>query len=229
MINLSINSRSRFNPAPFAPTAIVACGALGPSIHEIVERRGWDVEIHLIAALLHNRPKLIAPQVEQLAQKLQQRGQSVGIAYADCGTYGALDEVCERLGVSRLHGQHCYDVFAGPDEIQHLFEDEPGTYLLTDFLVQSFRRTVISELGLDRHPELWGEYFAHYRRVVWLAQRRNEKLEAEVQSIANMFGLPLVVIDVGTVALELELEAMVNASDTSAYATHLETERNRGA
>ena len=219
MTNLSINSRSRAKATSVAPTAIVACGALGPSIHEVIERRGWAVEVHLIPALLHNRPKLIAPQVEQLARQLQQRGKTVAIAYADCGTYGALDDVCERLGIGRLHGQHCYDVFAGPDQIERLFEEEPGTYLLTDFLVQSFRRTVISELGLDRYPELWGEYFAHYRRVVWLAQQRNEKLEAEVRSVADMFGLPLDIIDVGTISLELELEAMVNAANVAALSS----------
>ena len=45
-----------------------------------------------------------------------------------------------------------------------MLEREPGTYLLTDFLVRSFRRSVLAELGLDRHPELWPDYFGHYRQ-----------------------------------------------------------------
>jgi hypothetical protein len=229
MTSLSTNSRSRAERAPFAPTAIVACGALGPSIHEVITRRGWTVDVHLIPALLHNRPTLIAPEVEALTKQLQRRGQQVGVAYADCGTYGALDDVCERLGVARLHGQHCYDVFAGADQIQNLFDEEPGTYLLTDFLVQSFRRTVISELGLDRYPELWGEYFANYRRVVWLAQRRSEHLEAEVRSVADMFGLPLVILDVGTLSLEVELEALLNATSVAAFSSTLEVQKDQRA
>ena len=40
-------------------------------------------------------------------------GRTVALAYADCGTYGALDELCARYGVRRLPGLHCYDVFAG--------------------------------------------------------------------------------------------------------------------
>ncbi|HWD95202.1 MAG TPA: DUF1638 domain-containing protein [Acidimicrobiales bacterium] len=210
MTPLSINSRSRAKSN--ATLAVVACGALGPSINEIVTRRSWHLDVHQLPALLHNRPSLIAPKVEQIAQQLQAGGQTVAVAYADCGTYGALDEVCDRLGIGRLHGQHCYDVFAKPESIQALFAEEPGSYLLTDFLVKTFRKTVISELGLDRHPELWGDYFGNYRRVIWLAQHRTPALEAEVRSIVERFGLPLVIVDVGTISLEVELEALLGTT-----------------
>ena len=133
------------------------------------------------------------------------------MAYADCGTYGALDEVCTRLGLRRLPGLHCYDVFAGPDRMRALFEAEPGTYVLTDFLVRSFRRTVLAELGLDRHPELWPDYFGHYRRLVWLAQQRDPALEAAAERVAARFGLPLTVVETGTGRLERELETLVHS------------------
>jgi Protein of unknown function (DUF1638) len=133
----------------------------------------------------------------------------VVLGYADCGSYGALDELCSRLGLRRLPGLHCYDVLAGPDRVRALLEREPGTYLLTDFLVRSFRRSVLAELGLDRHPELWPDYFGHYLRLVWLAQRRDAALEAEAAAVAAMFGLPLTVLDVGTGGLERELELLV--------------------
>ena len=81
-----------------------------------------------------------------------------------------------------------------------LLARQPGTYLLTDYLVATFRRTVLSAgLGLDRHPELWADYFGHYRRLAWLAQDRASP-ELDAQAAANraaMFGLPLRVIDVG--------------------------------
>jgi hypothetical protein len=190
-------------------TTIIACGALGPSIREIVERRHWPVEVELLPSLLHNRPGEIAPRAARLAERLRSEGRDVVFAYADCGTYGALDEVCERLGVGRLGGLHCYDVFAGAGRVRELFADEPGTYLLTDFLLRSFRSSVLAELGLDRRPELWDDYFAHYSRVVWLAQRRSDELEAEARAVADMFGLPLEVFKVGTGSLELELEQLL--------------------
>jgi hypothetical protein len=188
---------------------MIACGALGGHIREIVARRGWLVELHCLPALLHNHPERIAPAAEQLAGQLQARGLRVALGYADCGSYGALDELCQRLRLRRLPGLHCYDVLAGAGRLRELLAAEPGTYLLTDFLVRSFRRSVLAELGLDRYPQLWPDYFGHYRRVVWLAQSRDPGLTAEAAAIGEMFGLPLRVIHVGTVGLERELELLM--------------------
>src|SRR5215813_12352072 len=147
-------------PSPAdAPVAVIACGALGAHLREIIARRGWPAELHTLPAVLHNRPNTITDQAERLARAALARGQRVAVAYADCGTYGALDGLCARLGLRRLPGLHCYDVFAGPDRMRAVFEAEPGTYVLTDFLIRSFRRTVLAELGLDRYPELWPDYF----------------------------------------------------------------------
>ena len=199
-------------------TAIIACGALGGHVREIAGRRGWDVQVHTLPSMLHNSPREITPAAERLAAALQEAGLRVVLAYADCGTYGELDKLCERLGLTRLPGLHCYDVFAGPDRIRAALEAEPGTYLLTDFLIRSFRHSVIVPLGLDRHPELWPDYFGHYRRVVWLAQSPSAELADEAEAVAAMFGLPLTVTDVGTARLELELESLLQAHD-SALAT----------
>ena len=174
----STTGSSTSSPSPSeqdpVPTAVIACGAIAASVRQVAARRGWDLEIHSLPSLLHNHPHDIAPRVEHLARQAKPRGVSVVVAYADCGTYGELDGVCERLGVRRLGGLHCYDVFAGPEKIREVFAEEAGTYVLTDFLVRSFRRSVLNELGLDRHPELWGDYFGQYRRVVWLAQVRTK-------------------------------------------------------
>jgi hypothetical protein len=135
----------------------------------------------------------------------------VALAYADCGTYGALDDICVRYGVRRLPGLHCYDVFGGPSRLRTLLRAEPGTYVLTDFLLRGFDRLVLGSLGLDRYPELWPDYFGHYRRLVWLAQSPSSSLVAEAARVAELFGLPLTRIDVGVSRLERELERLVAA------------------
>ena len=185
-------------------------------MREIAARRGWDVQVHTLPSMLHNAPREITPAAERLAARLQRDGLRVVLAYADCGTYGELDKLCERLGLRRLAGLHCYDVLGGADRVSAALEAEPGTYLLTDFLVRSFRRTVLQSLGLDRYPELWPDYFGHYRRVVWLAQEPTPELAGEADAVAAMFGLPLTVLDVGTTGLERELEALLASPVTPA-------------
>lgn len=167
------------------------------------------MELHLLPPFLHNHPQDSTLRVERLAQQLQSRGRSVVLAYADCGTYGGLDDVCERLHFKRLHGLHYYDVIARPDKVHELFRDDPRAFVLTDFLVRGFRRMVPSEIGLDHHPELLiGDYFANYRQVTWLAQCRTDALEAEAWGAAELFGLPLTVLEVGVERLERELEEL---------------------
>ena len=162
-----------------------------------------------LPAVLHNRPEKIKELVEITARAALVRGQRVAVAYADFGTYGALGRLCAELGLDRLPGLHCYEVFGGPERVRAMFEAEPGTYVLTDFLVRSFHRTVLAELGLDRHPELWPDYFGHYRRLVWLAQEPGPALAAAADRVAERFGLPLTVVPTGTARLERELESLV--------------------
>ncbi|HEY0452384.1 DUF1638 domain-containing protein [Actinophytocola sp.] len=188
--------------------AVVACGALASHVGDIAARRGWPVHVHPLPPLLHNHPARIAAAVEDALDTLGGY-RRVAVAFADCGTYGALDEVCARRGVARLGGAHCYDVFAGVGRMRALFEAEPGTYVLTDFLVRSFRRTVVAELGLDRYPSLREDYFRHYRRVVWLAQRPTDALRAQAAEAAAVLGLPLEVVPVGDIGLERELALLV--------------------
>jgi hypothetical protein len=177
-----------------------------------VARRGWPVDVHPLPPLLHNQPQLIAGRVEALATDLLTRYESVAVGYADCGTYGALDELCARMGLRRLGGLHCYDVYAGAGRMQRFFEEQPGTYVLTDFLVRSFARTVLRELGLDRYPELRDSYFGEYTRVVWLAQEPDDELRLLAARAAESIGLPLTVVDTGTTGLERGIASLLGAS-----------------
>jgi Protein of unknown function (DUF1638) len=188
---------------------VVACGAIARHVADVAERRGWPVDVHPLPPLLHNRPERIAAEVEREVAALRLRYGRVAVGYADCGTYGALDEVCARLDVPRLPGAHCYDLFAGAERMRELLEAEPGTYVLTDFLATSFHRSVVVELGLDRYPELRDTYFAHYTRVVWLAQHNTARVRAAAERAAGLLGLPLEVVVVGETLLEHAIEELV--------------------
>jgi hypothetical protein len=183
---------------------VIACGALAGHIRDIAARRGWPVRVRPLPASLHNRPEKII----EYSERSRVSAHPV-IAYADCGSYGALDDYSDSRNTKRLPGLHCYDLFAGPDRIAALFAEEPGTYLLTDYLVRTFDRTVLSSLGLDKHPDLWPDYFGHYKRLVWLAQEPTPALAAEAARIAEIFDLPLARIDTGTRGLEAALADLI--------------------
>jgi hypothetical protein len=95
------------------------------------------------------------------------------------------------------------------DEVRSAMEEQPGTYLLTDFLARTFEHTIVRELGLDRHPELLSDYFGNYTRVLWLAQRPTPDNLAAAERAAAWIGLPLEVRVVGNVGLERALERLV--------------------
>ena len=169
---------------------VIACGALARELKALKRQRGLGhIALHYLPAELHHRPQAIAPAVRETLEWAKAEYDEVFVAYADCGTAGALDAVLDEYQVRRLPGAHCYELFAGSERFAQLQEQELGTFYLTDFLVRHFDSLVIRALGLDRHPELADAYFGNYRRVVYLAQVPSPELEAKARECASRLGL----------------------------------------
>jgi len=170
-------------------TLLIACGALAREIAALKRANGWtQFEVRCLPAQLHNRPERIAPAVREAIHANRERFASIFVVYGDCGTGGQLDAVLKEEGVERLPGAHCYEFLATAQVFAQLADAEPGTFYLTDFLLRHFERLVIGPLGLDRHPELTGEYFRNYRKLVYLSQAPRADAVEQARCIAGRFG-----------------------------------------
>lgn len=189
---------------PANRTALIACGALAREVLALREKYAWSADVLGVPALLHNRPERIPRAVLRRIREARSRYRRVIVVYGDCGTGGLLDALLAREGVERVSGPHCYEMYAN-GRFDNLMAQSLGTFFLTDYLVRSFDHLVVEQLGLDRHPELRGEYFANYQRVVYLAQRHDLGLLEKAGAAAHFLGLPLEVIATGYGALEQRL------------------------
>ena len=191
---------------------ILACGAIAREVLAVIRLNGWThVDVRCLPAKLHNTPKQIAGAVDAKLTELAGRYDRVFVAYADCGTAGALDVVLNKHNVERLPGAHCYGFLAGNDAWDAMQEDEPATFYLTDFLARHFESLVVRGLKLDVHPELVPMMFGNYKRLVYLAQTDNAALRERAEKAATFLGLEFIERRTGYGELQPSLVRFVSA------------------
>ena len=179
-------------PAP-GRVLLIACGALAREILALREANRWTgLDLACLPAKLHNVPQKIPDAVRARVRRARAEGYDrVFVVYADCGTGGLLDRVCEEEGVERIEGPHCYSFFDGNGPFAERAEagEEVTAFYLTDFLARQFDTLVWKGMGLDRHPELKDMIFGNYRELVYLAQTDDPALEAKARAAADRLGL----------------------------------------
>lgn len=189
---------------------VIACGAIAHEVVAICRMNHWDhLRVQCLPADLHNEPQRIPAMVRELIEAERGNFDRIFVAYGDCGTGGALDEVLNGYGIERLPGAHCYEFFAGRLQFETMAAAEPGTFYLTDFLARHFDRLVIRGLGLDRHPQLRDVYFGNYRRLVYLSQNPSLALRDKAREAALRLGLGFEYRHTGYGELETELTEVV--------------------
>lgn len=191
-------------------TALIACGALAREVLALKEKYGWEADILAVPSLLHNTPRRIPEAILKRIREARQAYERVLVVYGDCGTGGMLDKLLEQEGVQRVAGPHCYEMYAD-GSFEDLMAEAPGTFFLTDYLVQSFDHLVLEDLGIASHPELRDEYFKNYTRVVYLAQRDEPALQDRAAWAARALGLPLELKRTGYGSLERRLKELMEA------------------
>lgn len=182
---------------------ILACGALARELLHLVRVNRWEhVTVDCLPADLHNRPDRIPAAITERLDAVRDDYDRILLGYADCGTGGLLDNLCEAENIERLPGAHCYEFFAGHDRFFELHEEALGTLYLTDYLARHFDRLIMQGLGIAAHPELRDLYFGNYTRVVHLVQSSSDpdfaaETARRAAAAAATLELPLETIDTG--------------------------------
>lgn len=169
---------------------VIACGAIAREILAVCEANKLDhIDLQCLPAIWHAYPDKITPGIERAIADARAEGiNKIYVGYADCGTGGTLDALCEREGVERIAGPHCYSFFAGNDAFA-ANDDDVTSFFLTDFLARQFEAFVVEPLGLNRHPELLPMYFGNYRKLVYLSQLEDKGLQKKAKDAADYLGL----------------------------------------
>ena len=170
---------------------VIACGMIAREVIAVKERLGFDhLELTCLPAELHYYPDRIPPAMDKAIDKARADGwKHIFVGYADCGTGGLLDRVCEKHGVERVAGPHCFAFYQGLEAFSGVEDDDMTAFYMTDFLCRQFDAFFMKPLGLDRHPELIQDFFGNYEKLVYLAQTDDPELEKVAVDAAKLLGL----------------------------------------
>jgi hypothetical protein len=170
---------------------VIACGAIAREILAVCEtNKLGHIDLVCLPAIWHVYPAKIGPGMREAIAKARSEGfERIFIGYAECGTQGELDKICEEEGVARLEGPHCYSFFTGNEKFLAGTDTEISAFYLTDFLARQFEAFVIEPLKLDKHPEIREMVFGNYTKIVYLAQTHDNALEDKAKWAAEYLGL----------------------------------------
>lgn len=207
LVNLKPSDEYEFKPGQ-GKVLLLACGALGREIVDLIERNRWTAfDLQCLPAKWHNTPDRIVPALREKIREAKPRYQSIFVLYGDCGTGGDIDKLLAEEGIERLEGPHCYAFFSGNETFAQTAEEDVTAFFLTDYLARHFDKLIWEGLGMDRHPELLPLYFGNYTKIVFLAQTRNEDLAKKAMAAAKRLGLDYEYRFTGYGELERDLKA----------------------
>ena len=167
---------------------LIACGALAREILALMKANDWQhMDLQCLPAIYHNTPEKITPAVKSYIEKHRGDYSDIFVVYADCGTGGQLQTLCDEMGVSMIAGPHCYSFFEGNAAFEA--REELTCFYLTDFLVRQFDAFVWKPMGLDRYPQLRDTYFGNYTKLVYQAQTDDPALDLKAEDCARRLGL----------------------------------------
>jgi len=173
---------------------IIACGVFRDALRQIEPQRFHpNVAITYITPYLHNYPQKLKEEILYQIHLAQKAGDEILCLYGRC--YPDLDDHLYEMGIPRIPGGHCYEIFLGSRRFHAIIDEEAGTYFIEKDLILNFPEYCIQPLELD-DPLLRESYFQHYKRIAYVRQPLDPDLmTSRVQEIAQLLDLEPVIID----------------------------------
>ena len=149
------------------------------------------LDLTCLPAEFHFYPDRIAPAMDKaIDRRPRRRATSTSSSAMPIAAPAAmLDRVCEKHGVERMAGPHCFAFYQGMEAYEKIADDDMMSFYMTDFLCRQFDAFFMKPLGLDRHPELIKDYFGNYEKLVYLAQTDDPELDKVAEAAARLLGL----------------------------------------
>ncbi len=126
LVNLKPSDEFEFKPGQ-GKILLVACGALGREIVDLIERNRWTAfDLQCLPAKWHNTPEKIVPALREKIRVAKGRYASIFVLYGDCGTGDDLRKAADLLDKINSQLADLYAEVSGKDknEILAMMKEE---------------------------------------------------------------------------------------------------------
>lgn len=165
------------------------------------------MSLNFVLSNLHMRPQRLKRQLVREIVSAKERKERIICLYGEC--FPNIDNFCKHRGVSRVCGNHCYEMLLGSERFETIMNETAGTYFLERDLIINFEEYCIEPLEL--HDEEMRKYcFEHYRRAIYIRQPSDPDLVSKARELAEFLHLSLEILDADYSHLERELVKLVS-------------------
>ncbi len=186
---------------------IIACGVFGSVLEQLkLERRFPGLNVTCLPSSLHVNPDELKQHLLKEIMVSEKENERIICLYGEC--FKDIDILCEKYGISKIEGHHCYEIFLGRKRFQEIMKDNARTYFLEKELILNFEEYCVKPLELY-DEEMKELFFKNYERLVYIRQPSDPDLMPAVNNIADLLGLSVMVCDADYLNFEKALIELI--------------------
>jgi len=188
-------------------TRIIACAVFKPALESLGLQDTYpNLRITYLPSHLHLKPPELENCLEKALTSAREAGEWVICLYGQC--FPEIDDFCQQRQVSKVAGQHCYEMLLGRERFQQLTDEVAGTYFVERDFLLNFEEYCVEPLEL-KDEEMKRYCFGQYQRLLYVRQPSDPDLVPRAKELAEFLGLSMEVCDADYSHLEEILTAVL--------------------